>query len=123
MVELRSDQVIEFENYLKSLPSDNRTLVKNIFQYDVDGLMDLNYKEFNSLLQNSMSVKQLGQLSLDEINYRGNLVDEIFKLWCYAKVTLITNGNGNGKCTSVCRQKYLICRQIYAQPMELSTNL
>jgi hypothetical protein len=51
--------------------------------------MDLDYDKFNSLLQDSMSA--------EDLNYRVKLVEEIFRLWCYAKVTLITNGNGNGK--------------------------
>jgi len=59
--------------------------------------MDLDYDKFNSLLQDSMSAKQLGELSTEDLNYRVKLVEEIFRLWCYAKVALITNGNGNGK--------------------------
>jgi hypothetical protein len=97
MVQARTDQVIEFENYLKSLPTDNRNLVKNIFEYDIDKLMEFDFDKFNSLLQNSMSAKQLGELSTEDFDYRVKLVEDIFKLWCIAKVTLITHGNGNGK--------------------------
>lgn len=59
--------------------------------------MEFDYDKFNSLLQNSMSAKQLGELSTEDFDYRVELVEEIFKLWCIAKVTLIRIGNGNGK--------------------------
>jgi hypothetical protein len=102
-VETRTDEVIKFENYLKSLPSDNRKLVKNIFTdddgngIDIDGLMNLDQGKFKSLLQSSMSVTQLSELSDEDLDYRGQLTDEIFRQWCFAKVTLIGNGNGNDR--------------------------
>ncbi len=84
------EQLDKLQEYIQLLSNDDKELIKTIPLSDTEKVVSMTQKQFDELIYNSLSATELGQLTTEQLERRGEIITKIRKI----REQLITNEFG-----------------------------